>query len=314
MAFVQRLLNFTITLGPPQSATNAPLSLSLGSLPAGSSISITGKRASVQIRSAGVSVGATASVKIWGLQPNTMNQLMALGMVWNVVPLGTIVIQAGSADIPVSQFATIFTGTYRMAYGDYGNAPDVPLCIEAQVGLGFANTSVPVASYPQSTTVAQVMQDLATKMKVNFENNGVTSGFNGPVYFKGTIWDQMQQARDWALPPISAELVDGDTTLAIWPRTGKRNTNPPIPLISPDTGMISYPAFSEAGLIVKTVFNPEIKFGKLVAITTSLPIRTGTWVVNRLDHDLDSIVPNGQWMSTLSAWLPNSQLPLPSQT
>ena len=315
MSFVQRLLNFKITLGPQQAGTNTPLSLSpnVSLAPTGSTLSISNQRASVRVQSAGATVGSSASVKIYGLPQNIMNQLATLGMVWNIVPKNQIAIMAGDASILASQFSTIFTGTIFAAYADYNNASDVPFCIDAKAGLDYANIPASPSSYPQSATVAQIMQDIATRMGVNFENNGVTSGFNGPSYFKGTLYQQFQHCRDAALPPISAELVDGETTLAIWPRVGNRITSI-VPTISPQTGMIAYPSYTMQGIMVKTVFNPEIKLGRLITVNTSLPLLSGGWSVTQLNHALDSIVPNGQWMTTISAWDPNAKQPTQAVT
>jgi len=74
---------------------------------------------------------------------------------------------------------------------------------------------------------------------------------------------------------------------------------------------------------VKTLFNPQIAFGGLVQVRSSLlgaiaaaqpnqANATGNtttfptqWAVNKLDLDLEANLPNGQWMSSVYAYNPN---------
>ena len=84
--------------------------------------------------------------------------------------------------------------------------------------------------------------------------------------------------------------------------------------------MIGYPRFHAAGVTVRAVYSPSIglgpagpvssgpnagggvQIGGLIQIQGSiLTAANGTWKVYALDHVLESMVPNGQWFSTIKA-------------
>jgi hypothetical protein len=160
-----------------------------------------------------------------------------------------------------------------------------------------------------------MMSGFARQMNLGFENNNITVNLTH-AYFSGSARTQAQKCAEAA--GIEWGIVNGNT-LAIWPRGGNRNT-PSIPEVSPATGMISYPSFTQQGIIVKTVFNPLISFGSLITVKSTLlsgiasaqqqtsQSATQTfptqWAVNKLDLDLDSLMPKGQWLSTIFAYNP----------
>jgi hypothetical protein len=82
--------------------------------------------------------------------------------------------------------------------------------------------------------------------------------------------------------------------------------------------MIGYPKFHAAGITVRAVYNPSVglgppgpvgtsagggvQLGGLIQIQDSiLNQANGTWKVYALDHVLESMMPNGQWFSTIKA-------------
>ena len=91
-------------------------------------------------------------------------------------------------------------------------------------------------------------------------------------------------------------MVD-DGVLAIWPPGGARSGS--IPLISPQTGMVGYPTMNNIGPVVKTLYNPGIKFGSTVKIESRVRPACGIWQVTQLEHALESEVESGEWFSHL---------------
>jgi hypothetical protein len=195
------------------------------------------------------------------MPPSLMNQLATLGLVFNLVPKNTLTIMAGDDE---SGMSTVFGGTIWAAYGDYASQPNVPFHFECLAGAADAAIAVPASSFTGSTDVATIMSGLARQMGLGFENNGVSVKLSSP-YLSGSAKVQAQKVADWA----GIEWTIDDGKLAIWPKGGNRNT-PNVPTISPSTGMISYPAFTQQGIIVKTVFNPQISFGSLIKVESSL--------------------------------------------
>jgi hypothetical protein len=266
------------------------------------------KRMSVRIQNSGAPSNSSAQVSIYGMTESVMNQLSTLGMVLNLVPKNVLTVKAGDDQVGLT---TVFRGTIVSAYADMAAAPDVPFILDCQSGLAEATSNVPPTSYKGSVPVSTIMSGFARQMNVGFENNGVDTVLINP-YYRGSLDQQRQQcARDAG---INAEVVNGNV-LAIWPRFGSRTSLSKIPLIAapPDGAMIGRPSFTQQGILVRNLFNPEIAFGGKVEIRTrerALSKANGQWTVYKLDLALDAQVPKGQWASTLYCYNQGSPNPV----
>ena len=303
MSWSQKLLNVSIDLAS-NSGTSQPVSLSPGTLQgAGGSATITGARISARIWNAGAPVNCHAEIKVYGLTPSLMNQLATLGLAFNIVPKNTLTLQAGGGAPLGSTLPTVFQGTIYSAYGDYDQQPNVPMVFYCVSGGGAVVSKANANSFQGTTSVATIMQTLASAMKFNFENNGVTATLSNSR-LGGTLFDQAAKvARDAG---IGWGIING-TTLSIWPLGGSAASLSAVPMVAaPPLGeMIGYPGYTQQGIIVRTLFNPQIQFGGKIQVVSSLPQATGTWAVNKIDHHLESMVRNGQWKSTIYAYNPN---------
>ncbi len=242
-----------------------------------------------------------------------MNQLATLGLVFNIVPKNVLTLTAGDATTGMS---TVYQGTIFAAYGDYSSQPDVPFIFECIASGAEAVGLTAPSSFPGTSDVATIMAGLARQMNLTFENNNVSVKLQN-VYLAGSIKSQIDQLANMA--GISCGIIN--QTLAIWPKGGNRTATGNIPVISAPPGtMIGYPAFTQQGIIVKTLFNPQITFGSLIKIESSLlagiaqaqqgkstnsnSTFPSQWAINKIDHSLDSLVPKGDWMSTIYAYNP----------
>ncbi len=302
-SFARRLVEISIKLAN-DTKTNQPVKFSQTG---GDTASISDKRISVRIQNSGAPAGSTASLDVFGLDESLMNQLSTLGMVFNMVPKNTITIQAGDEQNGLS---TVFVGTIMSGYADYNQAPNVPFHIEANSILADAVAPANASSFTGSTSVADIMGGFAKLMGLTFENNGVDTRLSNP-YFAGNIRTQMRSCAEHA--NINAEIVDGNK-LAIWPKGGSR-TGGDIPLISPGTGMILYPAFTQQGIMIRTLFDPKISFGGLIKVQSRVKAvnDVGQWAVNQLNLALDCQVPKGKWEAIIAAYNPKFPKPLPRQ-
>lgn len=300
-SFVQRVLEFVVTLAPDPT-TSQPIKFAGTGSP---TVRLSGHRAAVRIQNSGAPSSSQASVRIWGMGESLMNQLQTLGIVFNSIQRNSLRIEAGSS----SGLSPVFEGDIYSAIANYNDSPNVPMCFECQTGLIHQIVSVPPSSFPQSTDVATIMAGFARQMSVGFENNGVTVQ-TPPVYLSGTLLDQVQALAEHA--HINAVLIKG-SKLAIWPIGGSRTSPGPVPLVSKDTGMIGYPSFASNGLlIVKTLFNPQISFGGTIRVESRITQANRSWVVQKLDLALDSLVPKGQWMATCECYPLGQAAPPPS--
>lgn len=303
MSFVQRRIDVSVKLAT-NSQTNQPTTFDESGT---DTVKLSGARTLVRIQNSGAPAGGSAQVDIFGMTPSLMNQLATLGLVFNLVPRNTLTILAGDDEMGMTP---VFSGTIVAGYGDYNSAPDVPFHFECNAGVADSTANAPPSSFPQATSVADIMSGFARQMGLSFENNNINITLP-PSYFSGNVLTQMRACADHA--NINAEVIG--TTLAIWAKGGTRSGGP-IPLVSPDTGMIGYPAYTQQGIIVKTLFNPQISFGGLIKVQSSLkPVNdVGQWGVYKLDLALDAMAPRGQWMMTCYCYNPKYPKPIPPQS
>lgn len=315
MPFTEKLIRLTIRLAS-NTQTNQPNQFA----GTGSNQTVLERhRAQVRIVNQGAAVGSTATVKVWGLAPNLMTELSTLGLVYNVLPRNFVTVQAGDA----AGMSTAFDGTIVQAYGDYRSQPDVPMILECNAGAFEDAAGSSMTSYPEPVAVAKVIEDLATKMGYGFENNGVTamlqSAGGGGVALQGSALQQARSAADQAHVHLGVVFSGGGLTLSIWPWEGARTT-PPVPLISPGNGLISYPIFTPGGIQFETEYNPAISFGGKVKVNSSLLNQVlgaqkgqvpglkvppnSEWAINQIDLALDSLLPKGLWQQTVYCWNP----------
>ena len=304
ISFTQKLIEIDVALDPNPQTNAAPFFTSdVSSSPNANTVTLSGTRTSVRVQYAGQPKGSTAQVSVYGLTPSLMNQLSTLGLVFSIVPHNTITIRVGDL---TSGLSTVFTGTIWSATADFNKAPEVPFVFECIAGLYNQVVPATPVTFPKPFNVVNAMQQFAQQMGFGFENDGIpTTSMLPPSYYPGTVADQWKKMRDDA--QIEADLFPGLATgqvLAIWPKGGSRTTLG-VPLVSPTTGMIGYPSYSQVGLTVKTIYNPGISLGGQIQIQSSLPKATGTWVVLKVDHALDSLVPDGLWESTFMCFNQN---------
>lgn len=255
-------------------------------------VTLTGHRVVADISMAGGESMGALQMRVYGLKQELMHQLTTIG------PIATAIRFNNAVSISVgddTNMGEIFSGTIDKAWGDYQGMPDASLNIVAFAGYNAAIKPIPARSYKGPTYVANIMADLAKIMGVAFENNGVYTMLSSPA-FNNTAWQQVQACARAA--DIYFALDRG--VLAIWPKNGNRSGA--IPLISPDTGMVGYPAFSSNGIVITTLLNPNIQLGGQVDILSSLPMANGRWNISNVSHAFESENPGGAWFTRIEGF------------
>lgn len=295
MAFIQRMMSAKFQLGTnPDGSPQKPFTTT------GSDVmTVSGLRMSARISKAAaggeaIASGATLQMRIFGMTLSQMNQLATLGMVYAQIKRNTITVKAGDSSAPLS---TVFYGTILQAWIDFASQPDVAFHIEAQT-LG-AESVIPATptSIKQGADVSQLMQGFATQMGCTFENDGIDAKLPAS-YFYGSPANQAAACANAA----GINWFVDNQVLAIWPRGSSRAGT--VTLISPQTGMIGFPGFTAYGLTLKTVFNPDLRFGANIQVQSSLKPANGNWTIYSLDHDLESMVPRGKWYTDITCYNP----------
>lgn len=288
MAFVQRLISVQVDLSQGTFSETGT-----------STITLTGLRMSVTVTQPGIPEMARLSAQIFGMTLSQMNKLSTLGQVVTDLPRSLITVFAGDAD---QTQGVIFSGSITAAWADFDGAPDIPFCIEAQAGLiesvaPYSSTN-PKGAVAASDLLSQFASHWNNGKGIPFVNYGVVAILTDPHLYgslKNQIMSVLQQARAFWNGAQSG-------VFAVWPVNGYRS-GLGIPTISRSSGMVGYPAFTQNGMIVRSIFSPDVIFGGLVKIKSSLRLPltpNGNWQVAGLSYKLNTLTPRGDWFMTLN--------------
>jgi len=291
MSFQQRYIDLYITKG---SGTYAINNVSTNA----DTVKLSGYRVSTKIGQAGGASLGTADVTIYGLSLDLMNQLSTLGQTVHINQFVNNLLTITAGEDP-DVLSTVFQGTIYAAWADFQAMPEVSFHISANVVAFDEAAAAQPTSFPGEIDVATALSTLCSQLSpaLTLENNGVSVKLSTP-YYGGSVIDQISAIIEHS--HISAIYENG--VLAIWPANSQRNYAPVE--ISPQTGMVGYPAYTANGIALTTLYNPSIKFGAAIAVTSSLTGATGTWTIFDLNYDLDSMVPHGKWFISLQASRP----------
>lgn len=268
-------------------------------------LQVSGLRMSAVIKGSGLPAFPEASLRIYGLAQQDMNALA-------VVPVqggkpefsfNTVQIEADSGN----GFTFIFSGQIFQAGPDYSNAPDVCLFVHAQ-SAGFDQlTAANPTAYPGVANVADIVANLASKMSMAFENDGVTGTLTGR-YYSGTLADQL---RDVCQEANINFAMENQNLLVISP-AGLARTNIQAWVLTPTSGLVGYPEVLGNGYLnVRSEFNPAFRQngpvtikGSDVVIDPLLPktlntLADGDWIIGPLTHLLECQKPGGAWFTDM---------------
>lgn len=263
-----------------------------------------GHRVALTATNAGSASLGQVNIRMFGLTLSEMNSISTLGLIPGVFKPNMVSVIAGD---DVNGYSQIYVGTIIAAWADMIGAPDIAFTIQGSAGQSEAVLPQVPLSYPGSASVASIMQAIAQNMKTPaypdgllFENHGVTAILSTP-YLPLTGLAQIQAVCEHANCEYGG-LSEGK--LVIWPRGASRDT-PIVPLLSPDTGMVGYPAYTATGIVVTSIFNPTILYGTTVKVVSELkPACRDDWHVMKLTHDLESEVPGGKWFTQIELSVP----------
>lgn len=282
--FTRKKLDLTITLG----------SGTFGETLA-DTVTLSGFRMTADVKNPGGDSMGMYQGRVFGLKNATMNQLTTIGTINRAIKVKNTVLLAAGDDTTGMQ--SVFQGTIYDAWADYNTSPDVAFNIIAYSGLDAAVTPVAASSYRGATNVATIMAAFAADMNLTFENNGVAVTLANP-YFAGT---SLTKVRQCARAANILYTIDRGV-LAIWNKTDGRAAVGTVPLLSPTTGMIGYPALSSKGMTINSLFNYNIQLGRDVTVQSSIPMACGDWRVFNVSHSLSCELQDGPWFTTTDVY------------
>lgn len=267
-------------------------------------VELTGLRCSANITKVGGANMNHLDLQVWGVPFDIMCKLTLLNqLATGGVRMNQVTVYAGD---DVSGMSLCFVGTIVEAWADMKAAPDVGFQVSANAAYIDAIRPVVPVSYKGSVDAASVLQAIAEQMNPPrvLENSGVSVIIDNP-YLPGTAKDQIDRVA--AMANINASFEDPNI-VAIWPADGSRGGE--VALISPETGLVGYPAFTQTGIDIVTIYNPSLRYGAKVELQSSFTQANGYWVVASMSHNLDAEIPGGQWFTRIRCGLFDRQLPV----
>lgn len=275
-------------------------------------LQVQGLRMSAVIKGSGVPAFPELSLRIYGLSPQDMNAL-AVVQVQGGKPefnFNTVQVEADSGD----GFTFIFSGQIFQAGPDYSGVPDVCLFVHAQsAGFDQLSPANPTA-YSGVANVADIAANLASKMSMAFENDGVTGTLTN-AYYSGTIASQLRKLCQDA---NIVHAIENQNLLVISP-FGVARKNVQAWVLTPTSGLNSYPEVLGNGYLnVRSLFNPAYRMNGPITIKDSdvvidprLPktlnsLADGDWIIGPLTHTLESQKPGGLWHTDMKLYPPNA--------
>lgn len=257
-------------------------------------LTIKGLRASASISKAGGNFLSELNLRVWGMTQEVMNQLSGTGQDIVSQRRNLVTVSAYSdGQTP----AIVFQGIINQCWPDYSGAPDVALAVSALSVVFQALAPAAPSSFPTGVNVATFLANIATQIGYTFTNNGVNTQLPAS-YFTGSLPAQAFACAKAA----NIRTIFDDGQLAIWPPGGTRlmPANTEI-VISRETGMIGYPAWAQGGIILRSEFNPAVKFGYTVVVQSDLTPAEGDWSIFNLNMSLESEMPGGKWEMAIQA-------------
>lgn len=255
-------------------------------------VTLSGLRCSANITKAGGVSMSNLDLRVWGMSLDQMNKLTVLNkLAYPQQRFNTVVVSAGDED---SGLSVVFQGTIQEAWADGRDAPDMMFHVAAFSGLFESIKAVPPTSFKGTVDVATVVAGIAQQMGLSLENSGVTGKIADP-YLPGALGSQLRSIARAA--HISYHIDTTDQTLAIWPQGKSRDGE--LVEVSAASGMVGYPAFTQNGVQLVTLYNPSLVFGRSIVVKSQLTAANGTWVIASVSHNLDSDLPGGQWFTEI---------------
>jgi hypothetical protein len=253
-------------------------------------------RTSARILRAGGYNQSELQLEIRGLSLQHINQLSTYGTV--IHPNYNYKIKVDAGD-DINGMSTVFVGNIQQAWADMKAMPDCPFHVIATVQGDAATMKADPTSFSGPTEAETMLQQLAGTANLGFRNFGLKAKLADP-YFWGSPWKQMKEILDAA----NGDGIIENGVLNVWPQDGKTDGNL---VISPGTGLRDYPSFTQYGVQVRYEFHKNIPYRSTMTIEGSqIEQANGTWTIIRIDYDLQSNTPHGQWFAIIDGWDPKN--------
>lgn len=253
---------------------------------------IEGLAMSAKIEKVGLPDLNKCTLSITGMKYDVMEQLTVLGFRKLTSAKNLLTLYGGTQGetLPV-----LFSGDITKAVADFKNAPDVVFQINATTGAYSVKKAAPPLSIQGDAAAADLAQRWAAEMGYSFKNAGVVTRVANCV-FNGS---PMQKLRMLAEQYHIDTIID-DGEVIIQPRGNVRKTGT-IPYLTEQSGLAGYPAFTDKGIQLVALYNPDFKRGGLIRVKSIVPRASGEWKIVKLTHSVSAYSKNAEWFSEIEA-------------
>lgn len=251
---------------------------------------IEGLAMSAKIEKVGLPDLSKCELSIKGMKYEVMEQLTVLGFRKLTSAKNLLTLYGGTVGetLPV-----LFSGDITKAVADFKNAPDVTFNISATSGAYSVKKAAPPLSVAGSTAAADLAKAWAAEMGYSFKNAGVTTQVQNCI-FNGSPLQKLRVLSE----QYHIETIIDDGEIIIQPRGEVRKTGT-IPYLTEESGLAGYPAFTDKGISLVALYNPDFKFGGLVRVKSIVPRASGEWKITKLTHSVSAYENDGKWLSEI---------------
>jgi hypothetical protein len=283
-SFIRREIDLKFTLDGTSGTFNSS---------GANTVTLTGLRVSASIVFQQGPAFGELDMRVFGAPLDVMNKLTILQNAFNKGVNNTVDVIAGDAD---NGKALVFSGTMYECWADVSGAPDVALVVTAKAGSLASYTPVAPLSYKGGIDAATIASSIAQSWSPSplvLENSGVNVHLRNQ-YLPGDANSQIAALSRMA--HFDYHIDEAVGVLAIWPKGLARGSQGVT--ISADTDLVGYPAYTQKGIMVTTLYNPNIRVGQPVNVKSNVltPVN-GQWNPTTIGHDLESETPEGKWFT-----------------
>lgn len=205
----------------------------------------------------------------------------------------------------------LFTGYVRKVETNQADADVITSleCGDAEPALTYATVN---RSYAMPVSLAQVLQDLASDMRVDLGGTivsvkpGVIKGLPDKTYPRLSLEGPVKKALDALLKPLNIDWTIQSEKLIILPRNGTQYVSAVV--ISETSGMIGTPALNEKYMTFQSLLNTQIVPGVLIELRSANQKLNGFYKVRTCKYQGDS--HDAPWSIACEAEALKSPLPL----
>jgi hypothetical protein len=239
-------------------------------------------------------IGVQAQAKIWGLSLAQMNSYSSR---LPSAPGGGIEqyflsIAAGNLG---GQLTEAMNGLIWNSFIDLTGAPESAFVLSIAGIYAAANPTAPL-SQPGAQNAETLIEGICAGAGFTLRNNGAHAVLNNQAVY-GSALDQIERIAEAA---GFAWKWDGKSTFYIWPAENGA-VDSTIVRIGPNTTpqLVNYPQYWQQGIIVTSLFNPEVQVGRRMEVTGSVLTKAnGLWRIVGVQDDLTTMLDKGPWFTT----------------